>query len=618
MPIFERGDFDEYIPVIKTKQEQFDDEHKKTLANEQNDYSSYKTHFADIFLYSIEGEILLLKRSPNSEIGPSKWCLPGGHVDAGENAHTAATRELLEETLIDVKYSQFVGAIPNPNNTISSYFIAVVEKNEFQIVLDNKEHVSWGWFTYNEIINKDLLFDLKIRTALIFPSAIYSDLRSDLVLKEANLLTYIKKDIDWLHNSYFWTHLEKSKRYDNILKSWLDSDVICIEDYFYLNSSENQYLIKAVGGDPSRGGTLVKKYVTDNTGRKQVKWVKRNANDPKTDSGKGGDDEETQQKTHKEHLFEHAKDASDEALQQAIKLHQDEKIVDVAKHELISRNLSEHHDENVAGVAKHHPDSDVREEAKKELQSRESDSSDKELDSDYPKQKKLDEYSKDFDFTDAYSMELDTYAESFDYDVKDHFEKVTGKPFNATMLAKMCGGVDAKDTKIKSFKASMNESGTMDVEFKTDKYQLYRTFVDQNTVKNELFIVKQNFINSGIGAKLFTNQVNQLSELGFKNINADCDRRDDGKYSINGVFTWGRLGFGYSDETKFQSWASKNNVEADSFGQLMSHPEGREIWKKKGEGFNGTFDLSEKSLSKLTLQGYLATKHKELNTKEIG
>ncbi len=55
------------------------------------------------------GQILLTKRE-DFEV----WCLPGGHIDAGESAAQAAVREAREETGLDVQLERLVGVYSMP------------------------------------------------------------------------------------------------------------------------------------------------------------------------------------------------------------------------------------------------------------------------------------------------------------------------------------------------------------------------------------------------------------------------------------------------------------------------------------------------------------------------
>jgi 8-oxo-dGTP pyrophosphatase MutT (NUDIX family) len=56
-----------------------------------------------VILVDPAGRLLLQLRDGNTRIDPHRWCLPGGHIDPGEEAASAAHRELLEETGLKVE-----------------------------------------------------------------------------------------------------------------------------------------------------------------------------------------------------------------------------------------------------------------------------------------------------------------------------------------------------------------------------------------------------------------------------------------------------------------------------------------------------------------------------------
>lgn len=58
-------------------------------------------HGAGIILREPEGRVLFLRRSLEANDWPDTWCWPGGSIDSGEDAETAARRELNEETGIE-------------------------------------------------------------------------------------------------------------------------------------------------------------------------------------------------------------------------------------------------------------------------------------------------------------------------------------------------------------------------------------------------------------------------------------------------------------------------------------------------------------------------------------
>jgi ADP-ribose pyrophosphatase YjhB (NUDIX family) len=58
-------------------------------------------------------KILLTRRSDNG-----RWCLPGGHFEAGESVAEAAIRETKEETGLDVEVTRLIGVYSDPNRLL--------------------------------------------------------------------------------------------------------------------------------------------------------------------------------------------------------------------------------------------------------------------------------------------------------------------------------------------------------------------------------------------------------------------------------------------------------------------------------------------------------------------
>jgi 8-oxo-dGTP pyrophosphatase MutT (NUDIX family) len=61
------------------------------------------TRIAGVILVDAAGRLLLQLRDGNTRIDPHRWCLPGGHVEPGEDPIDSAHRELLEETGLKVE-----------------------------------------------------------------------------------------------------------------------------------------------------------------------------------------------------------------------------------------------------------------------------------------------------------------------------------------------------------------------------------------------------------------------------------------------------------------------------------------------------------------------------------
>ena len=69
-------------------------------------------------------KILLTRRSDNG-----RWCLPGGHMEAGESAAEACIREVEEETGLQVRIHRLLGVYSSPH-----MLLTYADGNQYQIV----------------------------------------------------------------------------------------------------------------------------------------------------------------------------------------------------------------------------------------------------------------------------------------------------------------------------------------------------------------------------------------------------------------------------------------------------------------------------------------------------
>src|SRR5204863_6513029 len=63
----------------------------------------------DVIIEAGGGIVLVRRRNP-----PPGWALPGGFIDPGESAATAACREAREETGLDVELTELLGVYSDP------------------------------------------------------------------------------------------------------------------------------------------------------------------------------------------------------------------------------------------------------------------------------------------------------------------------------------------------------------------------------------------------------------------------------------------------------------------------------------------------------------------------
>lgn len=70
-----------------------------------------------------DDRVLLIKRAkpPFEEL----WCLPGGHVEQGEQVHETAVREAKEETGLDVELQDLIGIYDAPGRDPRGPVIAI-------------------------------------------------------------------------------------------------------------------------------------------------------------------------------------------------------------------------------------------------------------------------------------------------------------------------------------------------------------------------------------------------------------------------------------------------------------------------------------------------------------
>ncbi len=106
-------------------------------------------------------EVLMTRRSPKVR-EPGKWCLPGGHLDGGEDWRTAMRREMKEETGLTVISDALFGIYSDPKLTVTTellpggyhgqFIVAAFLITEYEgELIPNDEVDLWGWFNVNEL-----------------------------------------------------------------------------------------------------------------------------------------------------------------------------------------------------------------------------------------------------------------------------------------------------------------------------------------------------------------------------------------------------------------------------------------------------------------------------------
>lgn len=139
---------------------------KKLSKSAYDDIMKAKTgvvKYADVLLFR-GGKLLILQRAGENMNYTPDWCIPGGHVDEGEDFRTAAQRELFEETGIDVPEDTLmeVGVAKTKNAEIHYFMGHVDDESPAFVVVDGEEEIGSMWIDPDtELEDYDFIFDMK-------------------------------------------------------------------------------------------------------------------------------------------------------------------------------------------------------------------------------------------------------------------------------------------------------------------------------------------------------------------------------------------------------------------------------------------------------------------------
>lgn len=138
---------------------------KSTLAEFNESIKKAKegpVKYSDVLVFDGSGKLLILHRIHDGKhCEGGEWCIPGGHVDPGEEHREAAERELKEETGLKLTMAPDPAGFYNDDEADIHYYRAFTEEMEPSILVDSTEHDGVEWIDLKDIDKYDFVFDMK-------------------------------------------------------------------------------------------------------------------------------------------------------------------------------------------------------------------------------------------------------------------------------------------------------------------------------------------------------------------------------------------------------------------------------------------------------------------------
>jgi len=121
-----------------------------------------------------DNKILLLKRGKGAPWMPSKWGLVGGGVEKGETPQKAVSREIKEETGLEIDKFIKTFSIQRKSDSIEHVFACRYDGDPTDISLNDEENTNYGWYDIDEMNYLDIVPNLVEYVTLAFTGEKYS------------------------------------------------------------------------------------------------------------------------------------------------------------------------------------------------------------------------------------------------------------------------------------------------------------------------------------------------------------------------------------------------------------------------------------------------------------
>lgn len=102
-----------------------------------------------------ENRYFMIQQHPDKPF-PLQWMPVSGRIEGGESPEEATVRETREETEMEVEPAKRLAKLPGDYRSDFLYFILADWKSG-EINPDRSEIHNYGWFSYEEILQLDLM-----------------------------------------------------------------------------------------------------------------------------------------------------------------------------------------------------------------------------------------------------------------------------------------------------------------------------------------------------------------------------------------------------------------------------------------------------------------------------
>ena len=111
--------------------------------------------YVSVLVQNQGGQVLLVKRSPDSKFAPGQWEFINGSIDSGETAEQTAVRELIEEAGIGVDQSMLTpGSIFEITDSDGRWVVIPYKVTvQYSDIAISSEHTDYQWVSSKDICN---------------------------------------------------------------------------------------------------------------------------------------------------------------------------------------------------------------------------------------------------------------------------------------------------------------------------------------------------------------------------------------------------------------------------------------------------------------------------------